>query len=471
MSPAVKHQDPAGPGARHSSAQPPPDKATQRARLIDAMIELAARDGYHSVSVSQLSAQAAVSSATFYALFPDKETCALVAYQAATERVLQRMEPVDAASIGTYADWSAAASAAFGRLLTAVRDDPAAAKLLFVESLAAGPRIRQERRTVIGVFQRRTRALLASTPDAGPQLDIPPAAVTGAIRSIVARHLRITAEDQLPELAEDLVAWLGSYAVAATRTPWSTGPQARLRSPDGLSPPRPAAPRRLPRGRHRLPPSVVARSHRTRIIHAIAQATHEKGYADTTIADIVAAAGIARQVFYEHFTDKEQAFLEAQQYPAQHIFDECATAYFAPDEWPARVWGGLKALLRLVVEHPALSHLRLVECYAAGPAAARRAEDVTRSFTIFFEEGYAAQPPGRRLPHIASQAIAGAIFEIIQRHAVRDELDRLPTLLPQLTYIATAPFIGAEAAIATISALAAAERDRVEDARRSERPA
>jgi AcrR family transcriptional regulator len=444
------------PPAQRPKPNPVPslqDKTTQRAKLIQAMIELAARDGYQSVSVSQLSAHATVSSATFYALFPDKESCALVAYQEATERILRRMKPVDAAAIGTHTDWSAAAAAAIRRLLTAVRDDPAAAKLLFVESLAGGPRVRGERRTVISVFQSRTKALLASTAETGPRLDIPPAAVTGAIRSIVARHLRTSAEDQLPELAEDIVGWVSSYAVAAARTPWSTGPQARLRSPDPLDAPRPAAPRRLPRGRHRLPPSVVARSHRTRIIHAIADVTHEKGYADTTIADIVAAAGIARQVFYEHFADKEQAFLEAQQYPAQHIFDECAAAYFAPSEWPARVWGGLKALLRLVVEHPALSHLRLVECYAAGPAAARRAEDVTRSFTIFFEEGYAAQPPGRKLPRLASQAIAGAIFEIIQRHAVREELEKLPTMLPQLAYIATAPFIGAEPAIAAISDL------------------
>ena len=54
-----------------------------------------------------------------------------------------------------------------------------------------------------------------------------------------------------------------------------------------------------------------------------------KGYANATVADIVARAGVARDVFYEHFTDKEHAFLEAQQHPVQHIVDTCASAYFS----------------------------------------------------------------------------------------------------------------------------------------------
>jgi hypothetical protein len=42
---------------------------------------------------------------------------------------------------------------------------------------------------------------------------------------------------------------------------------------------------------------------------------------------------------------------------------------------------------------------------------------------------------------------------------MREELDVLPLMLPQLTYIATAPFVGAEEAIEAIRALIAAERD------------
>lgn len=192
---------------------------------------------------------------------------------------------------------------------------------------------------------------------------------------------------------------------------------------------------------------MVARSHRTRIIYGTAEAMQAKGYEDATVADIVAAAGVSREVFYEHFSDKQNAFLEAQNHPTQHILDRCANAYFSASEWPQRIWNMLQTLLEMIAENPAISHLRLVDCYAAGPEAIRRAEEITRSFTLFLEEGYRHRPEAQHLPKLFTHAIAGGVFEIIQRHAARRDYQGLASLLPQLTYINIAPFMGAENAI------------------------
>jgi hypothetical protein len=54
---------------------------------------------------------------------------------------------------------------------------------------------------------------------------------------------------------------------------------------------------------------------------------------------------------------------------------------------------------------------------------------------------------GASFPRLCSQAIAGAIFEIVQRLAAAGEWGELPRRLPQLAYIAIAPFAGAEEAI------------------------
>ncbi len=161
----------------------------------------------------------------------------------------------------------------------------------------------------------------------------------------------------------------------------------------------------------------------------------------------MASAGVSRDVFYEHFADKQDAFLEAQNHPTQHILERCATAYFGGGSWPERVWRVLEALLEMIAENPALSHLRLVECYAAGPDAIRRAEEITRSFTIFLEEGYRYRPQAEALPKLGLQAIAGGAFEMIQRHAARGELEVLPALLPRLAYVCVAPFMGPTEAI------------------------
>jgi AcrR family transcriptional regulator len=438
----------AKPRKNASSNKPKP---TQRDRLLDAIVELSAKGGYQGVSIAQVSSRARVSSATFYELFDGKEDCLLAAYRAVAERVFEQVR-IEAPEGG---DWRDLARGSLESLLAALRSDPDSGRVLFVEAAAGGALIDDERKRVLGRFERLAQVFLDSMPADGERLDIPAAVIVGAIRSIVARRLRTNAEDELPAMVEDLIGWIASYGIPAGSTPWSSSPQALLAPPRRTPKPGAQIRTRLPRGRHGLPAGVVARSQRTRIIYATAEVTMDKGYASTTVADIVARAGVARDVFYEHFTDKQHAFLEAQQHPTQHIVDTCATAYFSAEEWPERIWSGLSALLELISANPAISHLRLVECYAAGPAAIRRAEEITRSFTIFLQEGYGYRPQAQELPRLSSEAIAGAIFEIIQRHIARDDFAGLLPRLPQITYIAIAPFTGPQEAVELIEAIGA----------------
>jgi AcrR family transcriptional regulator len=427
-------------------------KLSQRERLVDAMIELSARAGYQRVSIAQVSAQAGVSSATFYEQFEDKEDCLLAAYRSTAERVLGQVR------LAGGRDWSAPARDALGQLLGGLWSNPDAGRVLLVEARAAGPRVRRERERALAGFERRIEARLGAAASDGQTLDIPAEALVGAVRSIALRHLRTDAEDELPPLVEDLLTWIGSYAIPGGRERWSAGCYALLPPAPGLdvSPPAPAtAPARLPRGRHGLPPGVIARSQRTRIIYGTAEVMMAKGYANATVADIVAAAGVARDVFYSHFDDKLHAFLEAQRYSTQEVLDACAAAYFSADEWPQRIWNGLHTLLALTISHPSLAHLRLVECYAAGPDALSRTEDITRSFTVFLEEGYRYRPEASALPRVCSQAIVGAVFEAIYRQIARGDVANLARQLPLLAYIALAPFTGPQDAIALVTRMSA----------------
>jgi AcrR family transcriptional regulator len=430
-------------------------KRSQRERLLDAMIALATQVGYQQVSIAQVSAKAGVSRATFYEQFDDKEDCLLAAYRTAAERLLAHALPVT-----SDGHWSEAAADTLRQLADALRRDPDAGRLLFVERLAGGARARETRRMVIDAFEQRVQEFIDSTPQGAETLDVPPSALVGAVRSIVARYLRTHGEDELPALADDGIVWVRSYAVAAGREHWSTSPDALLPAPPEPEPPPTSRrrPRRLPRGRHGLPAGVIARSQRTRIIYGTAEVMMAKGYESATVTDIVAAAGVSREVFYEHFSDKQNAFLEAQQHPTQHILDACASAYFSVRDWPERVWNTFAALLWMIAANPGISHLRLVECYAAGPEAIRRAEEITRSFTIFLEEGYSYRPEARELPHLCSHAIAGSVFEVIQRHVARGDSAGLVRRLPQLTYVAIAPFTGPEEAVRLVSALKAGYR-------------
>lgn len=436
-----------------------PAKPAQRDRLIEAMIELSGQLGYQTLSIAQISARAGVSSATFYEQFSDREECLLAAYRSVTEDTLARMQ-----SALEEGEWAQAARPAFGELLRSVQDDPDGGRVMFVEALTGGPRLREELALVLNLMEQSSERLLDSAPERAGTLDIPGRALMGAVRHVVSRHLRTHNEDRLGELTEDMLSWMASYAVPAESARWSIGPDALLGAPStaGALVSRPTTVAalelpRLPRGRHGLPPGVVARSQRTRILLATASVTMSKGYAGTTVADIVAAAGVAKEAFYKHFSDKEKAFLDAQQHPTQHILDTLVSAYFSADEWPERIWRGLRTLLGLIAENPILAHLRLVECYAAGPAAIRRAEDITRSFTIFLEEGYRQRPQAKELPRLCSQTISGAIFEMVQREVGAGRVAEVPRMLPQLAYISIAPFLGPARAIELVGEMSAKE--------------
>ena len=58
---------------------------------------------------------------------------------------------------------------------------------------------------------------------------------------------------------------------------------------------------------------------RRRLIEAAAWCFASYGYSGTRIADIVGRAGMSQGAFYRHFTDKDQALLEAVREPVEEV--------------------------------------------------------------------------------------------------------------------------------------------------------
>ena len=415
-------------------------KPDQRERLIEAMIELCAKSGYQAVSIAQVSAQAGVSSATFYDQFEDKEDLLLATYEVARRRILGDTGRTDCPE-----RWPEAARLSLSNLSESLQQDPDAGRVVFVEVLAGEERIRKRREEVLEESETAALEYLDAQPGSGTTLDLPVSAMEGARRYIISRQLRTHSVDLIPAIVEDLITWLHCYEVPAGATRWSTSSSATLSAAAASRcAPVPAAalvvPPPLPRGRHKLPPAMVARSRRARILAGTAEVMLAKGYANASVTDIVAAAGIARDVFYEHFENKQHAFLETQQFVTQAVLELCGSAYFRGKDWPERVWLGLCALCGLIAGFPALAHVRIVECYAAGPIAVRGTEELLRTVALFLEEGYSYRLGSEQLPRTASLAIAGAIFELIYRLVAKGEAEAVPRYLPLLGYIAIAPF-------------------------------
>jgi AcrR family transcriptional regulator len=203
---------------------------------------------------------------------------------------------------------------------------------------------------------------------------------------------------------------------------------------------------RPPRGRHRLPPQVIARSQRERLLDAAVEVVARKGYAATTIADLTKEAGISRTTFYELYPDKEACFLAAYDAAADVLARRVASAFEAEEDWPSRMRAGLKALLESLAEEPGLARLALVDVGSAGPAAQRRHRAALQRMTPFFDEGRDFAPAGRRLPPNTSRMAIGAVVGLVVDEIEAGRTESLPGLLPEAVFTSLSPYLGPAAA-------------------------
>src|SRR3978361_2238750 len=84
---------------------------------------------------------------------------------------------------------------------------------------------------------------------------------------------------------------------------------------------------RLPSGRHGLPRDLVVSNQRDRILGGVMSAVSRHGYALTRVEDVIALAGVSRRTFYDHYANKEQAFVEAYDLVVAQLRDGVAGAY------------------------------------------------------------------------------------------------------------------------------------------------
>jgi AcrR family transcriptional regulator len=210
---------------------------------------------------------------------------------------------------------------------------------------------------------------------------------------------------------------------------------------------------RPPRGRHRLPPEVVARSQNERLLDAAAQIVASKGYAATTIGDLTKGAGVSRTTFYELFEDKEACFLAAYDSAVEALVRRVVAAYESAEDWPDRAAAGLAVLLEMLAEQPALARLALVDIGSAGPAAQRRYRAAVQRLTPLFDEGRDFARGGRTLPPNTSRMAIGGVTGLISDELLAGRAEQLPGLLSDVLFATLVPYIGPDAAAREVDRL------------------
>ncbi len=141
----------------------------QQTRLLSATFALVGERGYEGMSARSVSERAGVSNRTFYECFSDREDCFLAAFNHALDGLQRELRSGWDSELG----WTARVRAALASLLGVLDREPGVGRLVFVEALAAGPR----------VLARRARALesLAGVVDRGRDNPRAPSGLPGLV--------------------------------------------------------------------------------------------------------------------------------------------------------------------------------------------------------------------------------------------------------------------------------------------------
>jgi AcrR family transcriptional regulator len=116
--------------------------------MLSAMFDAMEERGVANVTVADVVSRSGVSRRTFYELFEDREDCFLAAFDDALARAEERVVPV----FGLSGRWRERVRAALIEMLGFFDDEPGVARLLIVESLAAGPVVLARRARVLEVL-------------------------------------------------------------------------------------------------------------------------------------------------------------------------------------------------------------------------------------------------------------------------------------------------------------------------------
>jgi AcrR family transcriptional regulator len=394
----------------------------QRERLYGAMVAVVDEGGYEGMRVGRVAARAGVSRSALYEYFRDRQECFLATFEALVDDGIATLTEAYEDGPGPPEQRLLRALDALIELLVA---QPAAGRLCFLEAYAAGPPAAALRERATDALEGLVWRTAAEMPRRRQMPEEVLGGIVGGIRIVIQTRLRRRTEHELRAIAPELRRWMLCYET-------------------------PDPPLRAVQARDAGGPGFVATTHEQRLFVALARTVSAKGYAETIIADVVAAASMSLSTFYTTFESKETAFLAACDFGVDQAFAAARHAYARETEWPLQVRAGIRELLAFLAAEPEWAYMATVEILAAGPRARARRDRTLDLFTSLLSAGYDHEDG---LGPVAVEAVGGAVYSLIYRQTCNRGAERLPEILPACVFILLAPFVGNDEAarVATLS--------------------
>ena len=200
-----------------------------------------------------------------------------------------------------------------------------------------------------------------------------------------------------------------------------------------------------------MPRKDVVANQRERLFGALVASVGVRGYAATTVSDLVEISGVSSRTFYDLFPDMQACCLAAleaiiqaalafaAQSAGQGVGVEASGGVQLPEEpdfetgsWEERARLGFDAFARMVAAQPAAARLGLIEAYAAGPEVLVPLEQAVAGFEWLTQQMLAQSPERAEMPAEMVSAMIGGQQEIARTRLRHGREAELPGLVDSL---------------------------------------
>ena len=389
----------------------------QRARILDAVLEVSAQHGFEAASVRELITAAGLSTEAFYSHFPSMEDAWATVFDQAFVELFAAAWHAALAETSRTAKVTAAVDAALTQLAAA----PEQARLLLVDAPTAG---RAGLPAIDDALKAFTKVFAGAT--AGPEVPKAlPGAMVAGVAELVAGWVLDGRATQLPELRAPLIEII-------------------LTPPLGLA----AAARIADTGaRSSAAETITTRDDRQLLIDAFAEAVARDGLTATQLSDVAQQAGVELDVARALFTDELDCATQALNAWAGRLVVVAAGAFLtAAGDPPLAAHRALEAALGYIAGTPALAALVVTDEPDLIPAVSAMRD---RYISLFFQL-IAVQVPAadQRAPQplAALEVVLDGVTAVLRRFSQQGRIAELPTELPTLSLQVLTPFFGADEA-------------------------
>ena len=183
-----------------------------------------------------------------------------------------------------------------------------------------------------------------------------------------------------------------------------------------------------------LEPDTTSHQHRSRLLEGMAVAVSQKGYADTTIADIVREASVSRRTFYEHFSTKAECLIALYTAASHNALKVLRQAIEPGRGWEQQLETGIHAYLGCMAANPVLLRTLFVEILHLGPEGLAARRHVNQEIANYMVAVVNA-------PHVTpamAMAVVGGIHELVLQAIEDGRVDELPVLTATATALVRA---------------------------------